>query len=59
MLPAMLHHTIRTCFPHVWAAHDGDAIAAGPGDRPRLQAMYQDWLAEVGEGGDGGGGNTH
>lgn len=29
MLPAMLHHTIRTYFPHIWAAHDGDeAVAA-------------------------------
>ncbi|PNH04070.1 Selenoprotein O [Tetrabaena socialis] len=31
LLPAMLHHTIRTYFPHIWAQHDGDAIAAGVG----------------------------
>ncbi|GLC50161.1 hypothetical protein PLESTB_000349300 [Pleodorina starrii] len=34
MLPTLLHHTIRTYFPDIWAAHDGDAIAAGVGVEP-------------------------
>ncbi|GLI65597.1 hypothetical protein VaNZ11_009173 [Volvox africanus] len=34
MLPTLLHHTIRTYFPSIWASHDGDAIAAGVGVAP-------------------------
>ncbi|EFJ44662.1 hypothetical protein VOLCADRAFT_106324 [Volvox carteri f. nagariensis] len=31
MLPTLLHHTIRTYFPDIWASHQGDAISAGVG----------------------------
>eukprot|EP00198_Chlamydomonas_reinhardtii_P010390 XP_001699727.1 predicted protein [Chlamydomonas reinhardtii] len=41
ILPVMLHHAIRTYYPAIWAAHDGDRIAAGVG------AMYLDWIKEV------------
>ncbi|GIL91706.1 hypothetical protein Vretimale_14826 [Volvox reticuliferus] len=34
MLPTLLHHTIRTYFPAIWASHDGDVIAAGVGVAP-------------------------
>ena len=30
----MLHHAIRTYYPAIWAAHDGDRIAAGVGVGP-------------------------
>ncbi|KAG2449256.1 hypothetical protein HYH02_006001 [Chlamydomonas schloesseri] len=34
LLPVLLHHVIRTYYPAIWAAHDGDAIAAGVGVGP-------------------------
>ncbi|KXZ47900.1 hypothetical protein GPECTOR_32g513 [Gonium pectorale] len=34
LLPTMLHHTIRTYFPDLWAQHAGDEIAAGVGTAP-------------------------
>ncbi len=34
LLPVMLHHVIRTYYPHLWEAHGGEAIAAGVGVAP-------------------------
>lgn len=42
LLPVLLHHIIRTYYPHLWEAHGGESIAAGVGVAP----------------GDGGGGTA-
>eukprot|EP00197_Chlamydomonas_leiostraca_P006379 CAMPEP_0202866778 /NCGR_PEP_ID=MMETSP1391-20130828/8355_1 /ASSEMBLY_ACC=CAM_ASM_000867 /TAXON_ID=1034604 /ORGANISM="Chlamydomonas leiostraca, Strain SAG 11-49" /LENGTH=630 /DNA_ID=CAMNT_0049546761 /DNA_START=152 /DNA_END=2041 /DNA_ORIENTATION=+ len=49
MLPAMLHHTIRTYYPHLWAEHGGDALAAShrAGNEDAWHPLYRAWFGEV------------
>ena len=44
MLKIMVHFTIQTFFPDIWASHGGDTLE---GDSPDVQAMYLDWFKEV------------